>query len=475
MMRITQIELTEIGPFESAVLKFPAPAEGQRGELVIFEGPNGSGKTTIAEAIACAAIGRPRRLRPDEYQHALSDHRSGPHPPLHHFSSRLRSGGGKVAVSIEHEGARSAVRFDSGGIAAANATAAMTTFVDRTIEASTSKGSSSTKLAWAVFAYQGHQRTAVITSKGPADIEAPPLFGALSFGRLDNVLASAYFGQLLVNLDYEEAKALKEASRSGITAERKDELERIATSRRAMLDGIERALSEVLGREVTLEFPFEERTPRVLLDGVCIPLSLLGEGMRSTLAWLADLLVRLHRVRWEDPTRSPLTQDFWLILDEIDESLHPTMQMRILPALRRLFPCARIYLTTHSPFVVASAGEGCVFSIRPDARHQVKGEIAARELTPGQSLEWVVEEIFGAETGFIDAWTRDALRAHRADITRLRRKEALSEDDWRTLLERRAALLALNEQVQTVVAMQEVPVARILDARLAEPPREASA
>ena len=425
---------------------------------MIFEGPNGSGKTTIAEAIACAAVPPALFFVDQDGSHCEA--------PTQRLLRRTRSREkGRVEIEIAHAGEAARVlepRAWFPTLRSPSPLSAIEALQDASYDSS--KG-----LGWAAFAYRGHQPTPIIETEGPSEIRAHPLRGALSFGAVEP--ASAHFGQLLVNLDYEEAKALKEASRSGITAERKDELERIATSRRAMLDGIERALSEVLGREVTLEFPFEDPAPRVLLDGACVPLDLLGEGMRSTLAWLADLLVRLHRVRWEDPTRSPLTQDFWLILDEIDESLHPTMQMRILPALRRLFPCARIYLTTHSPFVVASAGEGCVFSIRPDARHQVKGEIAARELTPGQSLEWVVEEIFGAETGFIDAWTRDALRAHRADITRLRRKEALSEDDWRTLLERRAALLALNEQVQTVVAMQEVPVARILDARLAEPPR----
>jgi hypothetical protein len=75
--------------------------------------------------------------------------------------------------------------------------------------------------------------------------------------------------------------------------------------------------------------------------------------------------------------------------------------MRILPALRRLFPNARIYLTTHSPFA------------------------------------------------------------------RLRRKEAFAEADWQAFLARRAELMKLNEQVQTVVAMAEVPVQRVIDARIA--------
>lgn len=462
-MRIARIELKEIGPFEEAVLEIPEPEEGQRGELVIFEGPNGSGKTTIAQVLACAA--EPGLAGGED---------SALGTPLSTLSGRIRSGaqGAGVVTVVENEGERLTVRdprrkakwavlTEGKTVAAALITACMWAALKRQEKS----------LRWATFAYQGHQRTPAIATKGPTEIEVPPLYGALSFGTLEP--ASAYFGQLLVNLDQEVAKAFREAHREGISAGRRAELEKLAASRQKMLDEIARAISEALGRNVTFEVPVGQHAPTIFVDGEPIPLALLGEGMRSTLAWLSDLLVRLHRISWEDTARSPLEQDFWLILDEIDESLHPTMQRRILPAMRRLFPNARIYITTHSPFVVASAGEGVVFSIRPDAKHRVRGTIAPRKLEPGQSLEWVVEEIFGAETGFIDTWTREALRAHRADIARLRRKEPFGDAEWGAFLSRRAELFALNEQVQSVVAMQEVPVARAIEARLAEGQAEA--
>ncbi len=441
-MRVARIELKEIGPFEDAVIEIPAPAEGQRGELVIFEGPNGSGKTTIAEMIACAALKLDWRMTS-----------SGIAPPVSSLHQRRRSDDSAFSVLVA-DGDRTSPAFVSAPEPQGAAWPGSFGVIGNAF-----------KFQEVAFAYRGHLQTPNLSTSGPAEISAHPLVGALSFGRIDR--ASAHFGQLLTNIKHDQAMAFLEAHRDGLARDQKDVLTRLAASKQRIIETIARALSVALLREVTIEFQLGQQEPVISLDGETIPFDLLGEGMRSTFAWLSDLLVRLHRISWANPEISPLEQDFWLILDEIDESLHPTMQMRILPALRRLFPNARMYVTTHSPFVVASAAEGYVFSITPDARHRVSGTIEPRRLEPGQSLEWVVEEIFGAETGFIDPWTRDALRAHRADITRLRRKEDLGGEGWRVFLERRAKLLRLNEQVQTVVAMQEVPVQSVVEAKAA--------
>jgi hypothetical protein len=426
-MRVARLELTGIGPFEAAVFAIPEPAKG-RGELVLFEGPNGSGKTTIAQAIACA-----------------SDTLGWGDAPLEQFMRRFRGPGTLEA------------RFERGDWWMVSKVSNVRGLAGRVASDGTPRN------GWMAFAYAGHQPTPVIATKGPTEIETHPFKGCLSFGTVDP--AGALFGQLLVNLDQEVAKAFREAHREGLPAERRQELERLAASRQQMLDEIARAISDVLGRKVTFDVPIGQHAPTVLVDGEAIPLDLLGEGMRSTLAWIADLLVRLHRVPWEAPARSPLEQDFWLILDEIDESLHPTMQARIYPALRELFPNARIYATTHSPFVVASVGEGTIFPIRPGKDHLVRGEVEARALHPGQSLELVTTELFEAPSGFVDQPTCDDLAAHDRDVQTLQGRKDI---DWSAFLARRDRLMKLNDEVRTLVAMQEVPVQKEVLRRLRE-------
>jgi energy-coupling factor transporter ATP-binding protein EcfA2 len=439
-MRVARLELKDIGPFEDAVFEIPEPKG--TGELVLFEGPNGCGKTTILQAIAGFAGSEDfvQRFHEQGETEDLS-------PPMGQFVQRFR-GEGEARVKIEHGDYWRTYGFKPGLSSAWNGTPGPAF-------------PRSPRRSWAPFAYKGHTPTPVIATRGPAEIETPPLRGALSFGAMEP--ASAHFGQLLVNLDQEVAKAFLEAHREGASADRRQELEQRVSSRQKMLDEIARALSGALARRVTFEVPVGQHAPIVSIDGEPIALDLLGEGMRSTLAWLSDLLVRLYRVPWEDTQRSPLEQDFWLILDEIEESLHPTMQARILPALRELFPNARIYATTHSPFVVASAAEGTIFAIRPDKDHRVRGKVEARQLEPGNSLEWVITEIFQARTGFIDQGTRDDLEAHDRDVRRFQQKREL---DWDAFFERRNRLMRLNDEVRTVVAMQEVRVRLEIDRRM---------
>ena len=53
-MRVKRITLDGFGPFHRATFEIPPP-NSPHGELILFEGPNGSGKTTISEALAAVA------------------------------------------------------------------------------------------------------------------------------------------------------------------------------------------------------------------------------------------------------------------------------------------------------------------------------------------------------------------------------------------------------------------------------------
>lgn len=450
-MRVAQLELDGVGPFVDATFRFSAPSPGQRGELFFFEGPNGSGKTTLLMAIAMC-------LGPwaDSAMGGWGESFPALLAPPFLWSKRLLHAKSRVRLVIEEGQGR------------------LTLWHDRqhtTLEVSQeplpsglapyhrARRGEEAELSWSAYAFSGHQPTPVVDVAGPAPFTKAPLHRALLFGHD----APPPLGQLLVNMDYQRTRALAYANDPKHAPEREHLLASAAASD-AALSRVQRALSRVLDREVLLQFDLATPGPRLLFDGKIVPLELLGEGLRSTVAWLSDLIVQLELTPWARRDVSPFDQHFWLLLDEIEQSLHPRLQMRIFPALRELFPNACIYAATHSPFVIASMGEGQVFSLEPKATtRQVQGEQRSQPLVSGRTLERVVSEVFETPNGFLEPELCGLLEEHERLVQVLRRSQAI---DWEHFFRLRRQLMGLTDEVRTVVAMREARVRDKIDQRL---------
>jgi PAS domain-containing protein len=86
--------------------------------------------------------------------------------------------------------------------------------------------------------------------------------------------------------------------------------------------------------------------------GGTIPLETWADGYRLTFSWLLDLYawaMQAGTIDEEGHVRGIL------LIDEIEQHLHPSMQAEILPRLSELFPKMQIFATTHSPLVALDA------------------------------------------------------------------------------------------------------------------------
>jgi AAA domain, putative AbiEii toxin, Type IV TA system len=83
--------------------------------------------------------------------------------------------------------------------------------------------------------------------------------------------------------------------------------------------------------------------------GTFLPVSALSDGYRATLAWILDMLgwVLLH-----DPEQLDKQLDGIVLIDEIEQHLHPSWQRRIIGQLRKQFPGLQFVTTTHAPLCV---------------------------------------------------------------------------------------------------------------------------
>ncbi|MDY0832578.1 AAA family ATPase [Pseudomonas sp. SED1] len=120
-----------------------------------------------------------------------------------------------------------------------------------------------------------------------------------------------------------------------------------------------------------------------------MPFHALGDGYRGTGSWLLDLMGNCVKAgRWNSPQKLAGI----VLLDEMDEHLHPRWQRTLVPTLRRLLPNIQFIATTHSPLAIVNTLPGELFATRlhnavaeliPDALPSPDGR-GANELLLGE-------------------------------------------------------------------------------------------
>ena len=86
-----------------------------------------------------------------------------------------------------------------------------------------------------------------------------------------------------------------------------------------------------------------------------MPLRDLADGYKSAFIWIADFMGwALGRT----PALGKTEEIKGIVLiDEIEQHLHPSWQDRIIDQLQRMFPKVQFLATTHAPIIAASIGD----------------------------------------------------------------------------------------------------------------------
>ena len=128
-----------------------------------------------------------------------------------------------------------------------------------------------------------------------------------------------------------------------------------------------------------------------------------------------------------------------LLIDEIENHLHPTWQRRVIPALLEHFPGLQIFATTHSPFVVAGLKAGQVHMLNRDENGVVT-------YSPNmEAIEgWTADEILRVYMGVDEPTDETTARAAR-DLRRLRAQPPVMDE--REEEERQAEIRRLRQIV----------------------------
>ncbi len=379
-MRVDRLYLKDTGPFRELDVVFQPKVAQDKADLHLFVGPNGSGKTTLLYAIAeMFSLGQ---LGPSRLQRRMTTGQAK-------VATRIDGSTALLLAQSETVGLRSGTDPWSdvrvgwvGGINGAILFSDVSGHLRSVQLTSTTPLDASHRFAFAAFAYAGQR---VLTDYSLTAIVEPslsPFANALSF---THTVDTSQLAQWIANSHAKEAFALRDGNELAAR--------RYAEAR----SHIENAAREVVGEDVRFEFRYEPLGVTLRRGPTTLPFDLLPDGVKSILSWLADLLMRLDRIPWVDDT--PLLQRrFLLLLDEVDIHLHPAWQRKVLPMVQHLFPNAQVFVTTHSPFVVASVSDAWVYPL--SVRDGVATMGAAVPTQAGTSYAAVTKSIFGVEEDF---------------------------------------------------------------------------
>ena len=138
----------------------------------------------------------------------------------------------------------------------------------------------------------------------------------------------------------------------------------------------------------------------------------LSSGTQGTLLWIWALALKIaYHYDWAEGWQE---KPAILLIDEIENHLHPTWQRRVIPALLKHFPKLQIFATTHSPFVVAGLKAGQVHLLKRDETGRVTATTNDKDI-----IGWTMDEILRTMMDVEDP-TDDATAAAARELRQLR-------------------------------------------------------
>jgi AAA domain, putative AbiEii toxin, Type IV TA system len=149
-----------------------------------------------------------------------------------------------------------------------------------------------------------------------------------------------------------------------------------------------------------------------------VPAGWLSQGYQSLLAWVADFVG--HILLESGAHVESEEMEGLVLIDEIDLHLHPTWQVKLIPALKKAFPRLQFIATTHSPMVLPGLEAEEVWLLEQDE----DGSVTARP-SPRAPALLTGSELYGSFFDMNELYPNDLGE-------RARRYGALATDPTRT-------------------------------------------
>ncbi|MCH7521434.1 MAG: AAA family ATPase [Candidatus Marinimicrobia bacterium] len=190
-------------------------------------------------------------------------------------------------------------------------------------------------------------------------------------------------------------------------------------------NGFQKILKNVLPTSLGFE-KFSIRNLEVVME--CDSTEFMIDAASGGLSAIIDLAWQIFMYAAKD--QSPFT----VIIDEVENHLHPTMQRRILGDFIKAFPTVTFIVSTHSPLVVSSVKDSLVYVLRHDDLNDIRSE-KLDLVNKARTANQILDEVLGVSSS-IPIWAEAELMS----IVREFENKRLNEEILRAVRERLQAL-----------------------------------
>jgi predicted ATP-binding protein involved in virulence len=388
-MKIRSLTLKHIGVFENETIAFPEKEEKDKAEIHILTGQNGTGKTTILQALASgmSKVERhktfPRNLRYNlgiylnDFEKSFSKKIVSPEQnnssALIHF---LEDSWVEILNENKYKIENISNKYNSiRDIAQGSNEEILKRYYENRINET---------FDFSAFAYSNynlvHHEENISLNENQ---EYNPLESALDFTK--NYTKNDYSLNKWLALN---------SSKRALAREKEDNksIERFDRN----IQNIQRIIYEIIDKPIKFEVVYEAGIKIVAnIEGKKLDFDLLPDGLRSLISWIGDLLMRMDALKWENDL-PVFEREFILFLDEIEVHLHPSWQRKVLPVVQKLFKNAQIFITTHSPFIVNSIDGAYIYELKLDAEGKCMADKPTISST-SKPIDEVLNEVYDIE------------------------------------------------------------------------------
>ncbi|MCG8602967.1 MAG: AAA family ATPase [Verrucomicrobiales bacterium] len=155
-------------------------------------------------------------------------------------------------------------------------------------------------------------------------------------------------------------------------------------------------------------------------DGTTIPFSKLSHGQRATISLVGDIARRAAIINPHLEGSTIGETPGVVLIDELDLHLHPRWQRRIVDDLKRTFPKIQFIATSHSPFIIQSLEPG---ELRVLGREEPKIEYS------NQGIEEIIRFIQGVESPEVSERYAEKKKAAKQYFEMLRDGKTLEDEE----------------------------------------------